>query len=69
MTSLPAGHAGGDIDAFRNVVAQIWAGIRDGAAGCPTFADGLRSLVLVEAAVRSARERRSVDIGREGIFG
>jgi predicted dehydrogenase len=69
MTSLPAGHAEGYIDAFRNVVAQIWAGIRDGAAAYPSFADGLRSLVLVEAAVRSARERRSVEVVRAGIFG
>ena len=62
MTSLPAGHAEGYIDAFRNVVAQIWAGIRDGSAAYPSFADGLRSLVLVEAAVRSARERRNVEV-------
>lgn len=60
MTMLPAGHAEGYADAFRNIVAQIWAGIRGEAADFPTFADGLRGVELVEAAVASARERRSV---------
>jgi predicted dehydrogenase len=62
MTALPAGHAEGYLDAFRNVVRQIWNGIEAGTPGYPTFADGLRGVVLVEAAVRSARERRSIDV-------
>lgn len=62
MTTLPAGHAEGYLDAFRNIVRQIWDGIEHGKSGYPTFADGLRGVVLVEAAVRSARECRSVDV-------
>ena len=62
MTNLPGGHAEGYLDAFRNVVSQIWAGMRGERSGFPTFADGLRGIELVEAAVRSARERRSVDV-------
>jgi predicted dehydrogenase len=62
MTATPAGHPEGYLDAFRNAVAQIWAGIRGETNDFPSFADGLRGLQLVEAAVRSARERRSVDV-------
>ncbi|MFI0846326.1 Gfo/Idh/MocA family protein [Mesorhizobium sp. IMUNJ 23232] len=62
MTTLPGGHAEGYLDAFRNVVSQIWAGMRGERSGFPTFADGLRGIELIEAAVRSARERRSVDV-------
>jgi predicted dehydrogenase len=62
MTALPAGHAEGYLDAFRNIVRQIWAGIDGKPSGYPSFADGLRGVVLVESAVRSARERRSVDV-------
>lgn len=62
MTSLPAGHAEGYFDAFRNVVAQIWSGVTDGTSDYPSFADGLRGVRLVEAAVESARSRRTVDV-------
>ena len=62
MTALPAGHAEGYLDAFRNIVMEIWAGIRGEASGYPSFADGLRGISLVEAAVRSAKERRSIDV-------
>lgn len=63
MTRLPAGHAEGYFDAFRNIVQLAWAGLRGEENGFPNLDDGLRGLVLVEAAVRSARERRSVDVG------
>lgn len=62
MTALPAGHAEGYLDAFRNVVNQIWAGFRGETLRYPSFNDGLRGLVLVEAAVASAHQRRSIDI-------
>lgn len=58
MSMLPAGHAEGYIDAFRNVVAQCWAAMRGETAEYPSFADGLRGINLVEAAVESARTRR-----------
>jgi hypothetical protein len=62
MTSLPAGHAEGYLDAFRNVVAQIWSGVRGETSDYPSFADGLRGVTLVQAAVESARARRSIDV-------
>lgn len=63
MTALPPGHPEGYLDAFRNIVRLAWAGLRGEDNGFPSFADGLRSLRLVEAAVRSAGERRSIDVG------
>lgn len=62
MSFLPAGHAEGYIDAFRNVVASVWRGMAEGEAGFPTFADGLRGVRLVEAAVLSAADGRTVDV-------
>jgi predicted dehydrogenase len=62
MTNLPAGAAEGYGDAFRNVIAAIWAACRGEPSDYPGFADGLRGLVLVEAAVRSVAERRSVEV-------
>ncbi len=62
MSTLPAGHAEGYIDAFRNVVAQCWAAMRGETHAYPSFADGLRGLQLVEAAVQSARTRRFVQL-------
>lgn len=50
------------LDAFRNMVMQIWAGFRGETSGDPDLADGLRGLVLVEAAVKSAQERRSIEV-------
>jgi predicted dehydrogenase len=63
MTALPAGHAEGYLDAFRNIVVAAWAGMRGETTAFPTFADGLRGIRLVEAAVASARERRSIAVG------
>lgn len=58
MSALPAGHAEGYIDAFRNVIVQCWAAMRGEPVDYPSFADGLRGVKLVEAAVESARMRR-----------
>jgi predicted dehydrogenase len=57
LARYPAGHAEGYGDAFRNVFAEVYQAV----AGrphdpFPTFADGLRGVQTVEAAVRSARE-------------
>ena len=51
-----------DGEAFRNVIAAAWRGIQGQPSEYPTLADGLRSLRLVEAAKRSARERRAVPV-------
>ena len=62
LTALPAGHAEGHGEAFRNVIAAAWRGMQGQPSEYPTLADGLRSLRLVEAAKRSARERRAVPV-------
>jgi predicted dehydrogenase len=62
LTALPAGHAEGHGEAFRNVIAAAWRGMQQQPSEYPTLADGLRSLHLVEAAKRSARERRAARI-------
>jgi predicted dehydrogenase len=63
LALYPAGHAEGYGDAFRNVFANVYRAI----AGephdpYPTFEDGHRGVVLVEAAVTSAREGRWVAV-------
>ncbi len=60
MSMLPAGHAEGYVDAFRNVVSQAWSAMRGEELVFPSFADGMRGVQLVEAAVRSATERRPI---------
>jgi predicted dehydrogenase len=64
MSMLPAGHAEGYIDAFRNVVSQSWSAMRGEDVRFPGFADGLRGVMLVEAAVQSAMGRRAVPTDR-----
>jgi predicted dehydrogenase len=64
MSRLPAGHAEGYLDAFRNVVSQAWSAMRGEASSFPSFHDGLRGIQLVEAAVRSATSRETVDTSR-----
>ncbi|HMN86163.1 MAG TPA: Gfo/Idh/MocA family oxidoreductase [Bauldia sp.] len=59
---LPKGHPQGYLDAFRNVMASAWRRMETGTGVAPTFADGLRGLVLVEAAVRSASGKRAVAV-------
>ncbi len=62
LTFLPKGHPQGYLDAFRNVMASAWRRMTTGEGEAPSFADGLRGLRLVEAAVRSARERGTVAV-------
>ena len=66
-TRLPAGHPEGFLEAFANVYANACDTIRARLAGAPpdplaldfpTVDDGLRGMLLVEAAVRSARSAR-----------
>ena len=42
-------------------VASFVASVLDGVAPSPTGDDGLQALILAEAAVRSHRDRRTVD--------
>ncbi len=57
--TLPAGQPEGQADAFRDLLARVYAHIRGGgeadAAGrYPTFADGVRGLQVLDALLRSA---------------
>jgi predicted dehydrogenase len=62
MSKLPAGHAEGYVDAFRNIVLQAWSAMHGETIVYPSFADGLRGLHLVEAAVRSASTQRFIAV-------
>ena len=69
LSRLPAGHGEGWADALRNLIGAVYAtidGSRDpaeaDAAPLPTFADGLRHLAFVGAALRSAADGRWVTI-------
>ncbi|MDG2538910.1 Gfo/Idh/MocA family oxidoreductase [Dyella jiangningensis] len=56
---LPAGHGEAWADAFRNLVADAYAWIRSGArpdrkpAALPTFADGYRNSLVIDAMLKS----------------
>jgi predicted dehydrogenase len=65
-TALPAGHAEGWVDTFRElyraVYADVAAGGPAGDPAYPTFADGHRANVLGDAIAVSNRERRWVTV-------
>jgi predicted dehydrogenase len=53
----PAGHGEGYGQAFRNLIADVYAAIEGSEhAPFPTFADGHRGVATMEAAVQSARD-------------
>jgi len=54
MSKLPAGHAAGYIDAFRDIAFQSWSAMRGEHLGYPSFADRLHGLRLIDAALRGA---------------
>jgi predicted dehydrogenase len=64
LAFLPAGHPQGYADCFDAFVADVYAGIADGAlpAGTPTFADGLRAAEITHAVLESARVGQWVDV-------
>ena len=63
---LPGGHAEAWPDALKNVMAAIYAAIRDGRTGqgdiFATFADGHHAALLVDAVLESARQSAWVDV-------
>ncbi len=60
---LPPGHPQGFADSFALFVEHTSAAIAGGRPdGLPTFADGLRSAVLVDAVLRSAERGAPVDV-------
>src|SRR5438067_6211171 len=65
-TRLPAGHSAGFADTlvelYRAVYRAVAAGGMPEAPDFPTFADGHRENVLADAVLRSARERRWMEV-------
>ena len=62
--TLPAGHPQGYHDCFDAFVAETYEAIRTGevADGLPGLSDGLRSALITEAVLESARERWWVEV-------
>lgn len=63
MQPLPAGHPLGYQDAFNAFMADVHAAIRgESPNGLPTFADGLRAVVLTDAVLQSAATGTWVEV-------
>lgn len=59
LNRVPAGHPQGWPDAFAAFCADVYAAVRGSAPdGLPTVEDGLRSVRIVDAVLRSSREGR-----------
>lgn len=64
LTVLPAGHAQGWGDCFEAFVRDSYAAMRgESHQGLPTFADGARSMSIVEAVLRSSASNQWTAIG------
>ena len=65
-TSLPAGHAEGWVETFRELYRSVYAAVAAGGLPAepdyPTFADGHRANQLCDAIAFSSAERRWVDV-------
>ncbi|KQR65162.1 oxidoreductase [Frigoribacterium sp. Leaf172] len=63
LSTVPAGHPMGYVDAFAGFVRDAHDAVRGGAPeGLPTFADGLRAARVTEAVLDSAASRSWVDV-------
>nr|BFF13192.1 hypothetical protein GCM10025699_44950 [Microbacterium flavescens] len=63
LSTVPAGHPMGYVDAFAGFVRDAHAAVRGPAPeGLPTFADGLRAAQVTEAVLASAESRAWVDL-------
>jgi len=63
LSTVPAGHPMGYVDAFAGFVRDAHDAVRGGTPeGLPTFADGLRAVQVTEAVLASAATRRWVDL-------
>jgi len=70
LAGLPAGHAEGYAQCFEHYVADSYAAIDaktsgsgEAPQGLPTFADGVRAAEICDAMLRSAAEKRWVEVG------
>lgn len=66
IISLPGGHNEGFPDTSKQLFTQVYRAILEGGGGepeFPTFAQGYREALLCDAIVKSATERRWVDLG------
>ena len=65
VISYPGGHVEGFPDTFKQNFKQIYARMAGGEGpwDYATFADGEREMVLCDAIVKSARERRWLKVG------
>ena len=67
-TGLPAGHAEGFADTFKELYRVVYGAVAAGAMpdepDFPSFADGHRENLIGEAVARSARERGWVEVPR-----
>jgi predicted dehydrogenase len=63
----PGGHGEGYSDTFKQVFRRFYQSIREPAAACdyPTFADGLRQIRILDAALASHKRRGWVDVERD----
>ena len=63
LSTVPAGHPMGYVDAFAGFVRDAHDAVRGGTPeGLPTFVDGLRAVRVTEAVLASAASRRWVDL-------
>lgn len=66
FANYPGGHNEGFPDTFKQLFVDFYGAIENGtyqsAPPYPTFADGHREILLCEAILRSAQERRWVDV-------
>jgi predicted dehydrogenase len=63
LSTVPAGHPMGYVDAFAGFVRDAHHAVRGGAPeGLPTFVDGLRAARVTEAVLASAASRSWVDV-------
>ena len=68
VADYPGGHVEGYPDGFKNLVGRFYAFIREGrdpqkdAADFPTFEDGHRAALVVDAILRSAKEHAWVTV-------
>ena len=66
LSVLPAGHAQGYGDCFEAFVADTYRAIEtERPEGLPTFDDGLRSALIVDRVIASARARTWTSIGQD----